>query len=99
MENVKKNLVSLVKELLEKGCFEAHVECVDNPLSDKEFIIIGIEPRISGHLLIGKGGQNLQALEHLVRLIVARRFGNNGEVRFVLDIDGYRKTRTDYVVN
>lgn len=44
-------------------------------------------------LLIGKQGANLQALQMLVRAMIAREFKDKGAVIFTIDVDDYRKKR------
>ena len=50
-------------------------------------------------MLIGKNGQNLGAFEHLVRLVASRRLANpESDLHFIVDINDYRKSRTDYLI-
>ncbi|MBI4836862.1 MAG: hypothetical protein HY813_00430 [Candidatus Portnoybacteria bacterium] len=51
-----------------------------------------------GGALIGQGGTNLAALQHLIRLIVAKKTQAEDALetkRFILDINCYRKDRAD----
>lgn len=47
-------------------------------------------------LLIGKQGQNLEALQHLVYLIL-RKFPELERVSFALDVDDYKEKRVIYL--
>lgn len=49
-------------------------------------------------ILIGYQGENLLALQHLLRTIFRKRYPDN-RVHFVLDVSGYRNTRERIVAN
>ena len=52
-------------------------------------------------MLIGKNGQNLNAFEHLIKLIVNRKTSGDEDQKrnvFVVDINDYRKTKAKYVL-
>lgn len=49
-----------------------------------------------GRFLIGRGGENLQAFEHLVRVLLARRFGADIPT-VVCDVNNYRHERAEYL--
>lgn len=49
-----------------------------------------------GRFLIGRGGENLQAFEHLVRVLLTRRFGADIPT-VVCDINNYRHERAEYL--
>lgn len=57
---------------------------------DNETCNVNIETEMSG-LLIGRHGETLEALQHLLRLLVAKE--EEEFVPLVLDIAGYRATR------
>lgn len=60
-------------------------------------IAVSIQMTEDARLLIGKDGQNLRALEHIVRMIWARR---DPTVRAVtVDVNDYRKTQTAELVS
>ena len=52
-------------------------------------------------MLIGKNGQNLEAFERLVRLLASSQIEPNPEndLHFIIDINDYRKSRTDYLID
>lgn len=45
------------------------------------------------NMLIGEQGRNLMALEHILKKIIRKKFGN--EMRFTLDINDYRMKRLE----
>lgn len=58
-----------------------------------EFIVVNIiSPEAS--FLIGQGGTNLFALQHLVRVLIAKK--TEGKLKeFVLDVNGYQRHRLE----
>lgn len=50
-------------------------------------------------MLIGKGGENLRAFQHLLLLVISRKVGRNfAPGDFVLDVNNYRQERDNYLV-
>ncbi len=56
-------------------------------------INLTVQTSEDANLLIGKDGQNIKALEHVVRAVWARREPGGRQVS--IDINDYRKTRTN----
>lgn len=59
-------------------------------------IIVSIQTPDSARFLIGKNGQNLKALEHLLRVMLVK---DSKEGTIVLDVNDYRKSRATYLVD
>lgn len=77
-------------ELLVKAGFKPRVNYEQSLLKGLIFHISVDTPK----LLIGKQGNNLQALEHLIFVLVNKKFKDLPEVpRFSIDIDDYRSNR------
>ncbi|MBI2624063.1 hypothetical protein HYW67_01030 [Candidatus Parcubacteria bacterium] len=49
-----------------------------------------------GRFLIGRGGENLRAFEHLTRLLIARRMGESAPA-VMCDVNNYRHERAEYL--
>ncbi|MDP3954144.1 MAG: R3H domain-containing nucleic acid-binding protein [bacterium] len=65
-------------------------------------LVVSIDSEDKMGMLIGKNGQNINALEHVVRVLtykkIAKELGEaKGSVNFSLDINNYRKLKSDYV--
>jgi len=86
--NPEEKLKELTKELLSKMDFEAGVE-ID--ASQGEFLTINILSEEAG-LLIGQGGENLSALQHVARIIAGKKLGEQ-PINFIVDINNYRRNR------
>ncbi|HOD75081.1 MAG TPA: RNA-binding cell elongation regulator Jag/EloR [Syntrophorhabdaceae bacterium] len=60
-------------------------------ISEKTDRILFLVQCDDGDVLIGKDGEILEALQHLLRLAVAKRFKHN--LKLLIDINGYRERR------
>ncbi len=78
-----------VKELLEAMCFDGDV-VVDDLQSDS--ILVNVQTEQAG-FLIGQAGANLDALQHIARILVNKK--NQEPVPFILDVNNYRKHRIE----
>lgn len=96
-EDKKKAIVTIAEELLDKAGFKGEVKFTEDGPSGLSTLCVESEDDLS--MLIGKNGQNLSAFEHLVRLMAIRKLSYSPEeLRFVVDVNDYRKSRTDYLV-
>jgi spoIIIJ-associated protein len=86
--NPEEKLKDLMKELLLKMDFEAEVEV---GTSQNEFLTISILSEEAG-LLIGQGGENLSAVQHIARIIASKRLGEQ-PINFIVDVNNYRGNR------
>ena len=78
-----------IKELLEAMKFDGRV-VIDNAETDN--ILANIQTEQAG-FLIGQAGANLDALQHLTRILVNKK--NEEPIPFVLDVNDYRKHRIE----
>lgn len=78
-----------VIDLLNKINFKAQVEIND---SDQDNIVVNIQTE-EGGFLIGQSGSNLNALQHITRILVNKK--NDQPTHFILDVNDYRKHRLD----
>ncbi len=94
LEQARNRAVELVRELMSlMGFAEATVEAGD--WDGPEEICVQIRCEAEG-LLIGRHGQTLDAVEHIVhRMTLA---GENRDWRVVLDVGGYRQRRRDILL-
>lgn len=49
-------------------------------------------------LLIGKHGENLQALQTIAKLLIYKRFDENKDFSIIIDVDDYRKRQEESVI-
>lgn len=97
--DIKKIIIQVTKDILDKFDFKGQVQLMENEATRENFAMVSIESDRDLSMLIGKNGQNLGALEHIIRLIVSRKT-SPGETRgsFVIDINDYRKSKTTQVL-
>lgn len=65
---------------------------IDIDYSDENNILVNIQTEQAG-FLIGQAGTNLNALQHLARILVSKK--NGQPIRFILDVNNYRKHRLE----
>jgi spoIIIJ-associated protein len=101
-EIIKNKIISATKMVLDKAGFEAKVEFIDTNESDYgKFPIVSIESEGSIGVLIGKNGQNLNALEHIIRLVSMKLISTTEKENapgFIVDINDYRKSRSNFLI-
>ncbi|MDD5144603.1 MAG: KH domain-containing protein [Candidatus Pacebacteria bacterium] len=80
-----------IQEFFEKANFEVDIESVKES-EDTVFVSLKME---EPQVLIGEGGQTLNELQHLLKLIIKRK----AESLFYLDLDinNYKKKKIEYL--
>ena len=89
LEEQRKARLECVKEFLKQMDIDAEVE--EGVIGDSVSYSIRTN---DAALLIGEDGQNLLALNHLLRRVIERR-ANTGEDQFLIDVNDYRRRRFD----
>lgn len=87
------NLDALVASLLRSMGIEAQIETH----SDGEVTQVHIQTDGMDGLLIGRRGQTLAALQHVIGRMASREFGLEGHI--VVDVGEYRKRRESHLVD
>jgi len=85
---IKEKIKEVISELLGRMDFSSRVEIDD---SQPEFLTVRIESEEAG-LLIGQGGENLSALQHLARAVVNKKMVGE-HINFIIDVNNYRANR------
>ena len=83
-----------IEELLTKMGFSGEVTILESEEADSSTCDITTD--VDSNFLIGQHGVNLQALQHLARLIVRKHVPE--KVRFTLDINKYRQQKNQSVI-
>lgn len=94
--DIKNKISESAHELLKKMGFDAKIEAVMQEDND-HLINLSVSTSDDSGVLIGKKGVNLEAMEHLLRVMA----GKNTElprINLILDINDYRKTKTKQLV-
>lgn len=103
----KKNAEAIketTKELLEKMGFNVEVEINENVVKQdaaekdvkEDNLICNINVSDSPNFLIGQHGVNLQALQHIIRLVVRREMKE--KVNFIVDVNSYRQQKSQSII-
>lgn len=95
-ESKKKALESITKELLGKMGIDATVYIAENLISENGAISIEIQTSESSYL-IGRGGINLSALQHIIRIIARKKIGE--QIQFTVDVNGYRDDQRQIIID
>lgn len=90
--------------LLEKMGFAGKVEIVkkeDADATDKEdseenYLVCNIAVAEDSSFLIGQYGANLQALQHIIRLLVRKQ--EPARINFIVDVNFYRQQKTHAIM-
>lgn len=93
-EQTKIVIKKTIEELLEKMGFTANV--VISQSEEDDSIVCNITTDTDSHFLIGQHGINLQAVQHLSRLMVRKHVPE--KVRFILDVNEYRQQKNQSVI-
>lgn len=94
----KKNnqiIKSITEEILNKIGFECEVEVI-NLSGDENKFVCNIKTQKDANFIIGQNGENLQALQHIVRLLVRKKTDEN--IKFILDVNSYKKDQESSVI-
>lgn len=90
------NIKALIKEIITKmGFFCQEIEIEQQNNQEEERLTLNIKTPDSS-FLIGQYGANLQALQHILRVLVREKLGER--IKFVLDINSYRKEKNNAVI-
>jgi spoIIIJ-associated protein len=97
MENqqIKERLKKFIEKVLEKANFSDCEVCVVEEESTP--VIFDIRSESSANRLIGQNGENLRALQYIVRLLVRKHFEEDFKMPFIIDINGYRKQKDEAI--
>ncbi|MFC1645397.1 protein jag [Patescibacteria group bacterium] len=85
-----------VSGLLDIMGFEYSIDIKKNKDKDGEIFFYNITLDTNSNLLIGQHGINLDALQHIVRILVRKSDSNS--IRFILDINSYRVEKNKTVI-
>jgi len=95
-KKVKKIIKSSTKKLMEMMGFDCKIS-VDEIEDEKGVnIICNIVAKGESNFIIDQDGDNLQAIQHLIRLIVRKQ--SDEKIRFTIDVNNYKKEKNDSIL-
>ena len=96
-EEQKNVLKEVTTEILEKLHIKGNVYIVTDAMpEDDESVCVQIQSQDSGYL-IGKSGSNLFALQHLIRVITAKKIDE--KINFVVDVNSYIENQREDIID
>jgi len=89
-------LTELIRKVVDFMHLDYQIE-ISEEIADKESsLLVSLHTLDNAKFLIGKNGQNLKALEYIIRLLANKYVKENQLV--TLDINDYRKSRAQYAI-
>ena len=95
-QSINEELKEITSNVINQLGFEAEISISQQDLRGEIMNIVSIYSPQELGILIGKNGQNIKAIEHIVRLLAYKTSPSFGSV--VVDINDYRKSRASFVV-
>jgi spoIIIJ-associated protein len=95
-EKTQKIIVETIDELIQKIGFSAKTT-IEQDLEENENIVCNIQAETDSNFLIGQHGLNLQAIQHIARLIIRRK--TEDKLHFILDVNSYRKQKNQSIID
>ena len=84
-----------IKQITGYMNLDCSVEIREEGIPEKQGLFVSVHTPDNGRFLIGKNGQSLRALEHLIRVMVSR---SHPTASITVDVNDYRKSKTQYAV-
>ena len=94
-KNTESIIKETVQELIVKMGFKGEIELKTTFDGEKENVICNIKTNESS-FLIGQYGVNLQAIQHIARLLVRKK--TDDKANFVIDVNSYRQDKNSSIV-
>lgn len=94
--DIKETIKQTVQDLTRKMKIESEVEITESLQNEKMNLVCNIKTEESSYL-IGQYGINLQALQHLARVIVRKKTAEKSD--FILDINSYRQEKNESIAS
>lgn len=83
-----------VQEMIDKMGFVSQVEIANNAVGEDGAFVCNIKSEDS-NFLIGQHGVNLQALQHIARLLT--RAKTDEKINFIVDVNFYRQEKNEFI--
>lgn len=94
----KDRALEIVKKIVGFMNTDCQIEVREEPNDSHEegAVVISIQAPSDARFLIGKNGQNLKAIEHVLRAMLVK---SEKEGAVVLDINDYKKSRANHLID
>ncbi len=95
LDDTKIKIQEVIKKLTGYMNLDCRVELAEQT-DDKNALFVSIYAFEDAKFLIGRNGQNLKALEQVLKLMFIK---NTEELNLILDVNDYRKSRAIYLID
>jgi spoIIIJ-associated protein len=95
-KQIEQKIGVIISELIEKMNFSVTIEIEKDTDSEISALVYNIKTSDSS-FLIGQYGMNLQALQHIARIIARKKIAD--PINFILDVNSYRKEKNDSIIH
>lgn len=95
-EESKKIIKEETANLINLVGFGVEISIIEDE-NDENRVICNISSDSEANFLIGQNGENLQAIQHLVRLLVRKK--TDDMIKFLVDVNFYRKDQESSILN
>jgi len=96
-EKFIEEITSLTKEFISKIGIEGTVSVADDEERGHS-LIVSVVTTDKVDDVIGRNGNGLRSVEHILRALANKKISENIHTNFVLDINDYRKTKTNQLI-
>lgn len=83
-----------IGEVLGKMGFDSAIEANEEMSGNAPLLVFNIKTKES-NFLIGQYGNNLQSLQHLIRLLIRKKIST--KINFTIDVNNYRKEKNESI--
>lgn len=95
-EESKKIIKEETVNLINLMGFSVEISIIEDE-NDENRVICNISSDSDANFLIGQNGENLQAIQHLIRLLVRKK--TDDMVKFLIDVNSYRKDQESSILS
>ena len=94
----KDDVLRAVKKMAGFMNIECQIEAREEPADShgEGAVVVSVQTLDNARFLIGKNGQNMKALEHVLRAMLVKD-GKEGTI--ILDVNDYKKSRATYLID
>lgn len=92
-------ITEILKETLEQLLKKLGVEYSEVEIAEEEKDVYSMNIKSDNpSILIGYHGENIRALQHLIKVMAWKKHGSENQFNILLDADNYRKKQEDNVI-
>ena len=96
-EKFIEEITSLTKEFISKIGIEGTISVTDDEERGHS-LIVSVVTTDKVDDIIGRNGNGLKSAEHILRALASKKISENIHTNFILDINDYRKTKTNQLI-